>query len=82
MIRTIAIPQESNFTITIPKEYIGKEIEFMYYPTVEIKVEQLAIIKNNNPIKLSNKYRAVFTKEDAKSFNEHTQQMRKEWDNI
>jgi hypothetical protein len=31
--------------------------------------------------KLSDKYRGVFSKEDAKSFNEHTQQMRKEWDN-
>ena len=31
--------------------------------------------------KLSEKYKGVFSKEDAKSFNEHTQQMRKEWDN-
>jgi len=31
-------------------------------------------------IKLSDKYRGVFSKEDAKSFNEHTQTLRKEWD--
>jgi hypothetical protein len=31
--------------------------------------------------KLSDKYKGVFTKEDAKSFDEHIQQMRKEWDN-
>ena len=32
--------------------------------------------------KLSDKYRGVFSKEDTKSFNEHTQTMRGEWDNI
>ena len=31
--------------------------------------------------KLSHKYRGVFSKEDAKSFNDHSQQMRKEWEN-
>ncbi len=31
--------------------------------------------------KLSDKYKGVFSKEDAKSFNEHTQAMRKEWSN-
>lgn len=31
--------------------------------------------------KLSEKYKGVFSKEDAENFNEHTQTMRKEWDN-
>ena len=31
--------------------------------------------------KLSEKYKGVFSEEDAKNFNEHTQTMRKEWDN-
>jgi hypothetical protein len=40
--------------------------------------------KNTAPAKtkLSDKYRGVFTKEDAKSFNDHTLQMRSEWSNI
>ncbi|MBK7505213.1 MAG: hypothetical protein IPI52_09175 [Bacteroidetes bacterium] len=52
------------------------------------ELEELQLIKvlkeNIAPtnIKLSEKYRGVFTKKEAKSFNEHTQQMRKEWDNI
>jgi hypothetical protein len=32
--------------------------------------------------KLSERYRGVFSPEDAKSFNEHTHNSRKEWDNI
>jgi hypothetical protein len=44
---------------------------------IKVLKENLAPAKT----KLSDKYRGVFSKEDAKSFNEHTQQMRKEWDN-
>lgn len=32
--------------------------------------------------KISDKYKGVFSKEDAKSFKEHTQTMRGEWDSI
>jgi hypothetical protein len=51
------------------------------------ELEELHLIKvlkeNFAPVKtkLSDKYRGVFSKEDAQSFNDHTQQMRKEWDN-
>ena len=31
--------------------------------------------------KLSEKYRGIFSKEDALNFNDHTNSMRKEWDN-
>ncbi|MDB5086475.1 MAG: hypothetical protein JWR09_469 [Mucilaginibacter sp.] len=51
------------------------------------ELEELQIIKvlkeNITPVKtkLSDKYRGVFSKEDAKSFDDHTKAMRKEWDN-
>jgi len=51
------------------------------------ELEELHLIKvikqNFSPItiKLSDKYKGVFSKEDAKSFNEHSKTMRKEWDN-
>jgi len=44
----------------------------------------LRIIKDNvleNKTKPSDKYRGVFSKEDAESFMQHTQTMRKEWEN-
>ena len=52
------------------------------------ELEELHLIKvlkeNFTPLKtkLSDKYRGVFSKEDAKSFKDHTQQMREEWNNI
>ena len=51
------------------------------------ELEELELIKvlneNISPkkIKLSDKYKGVFTKEDADSFNQHTDAVRKEWDN-
>ncbi len=49
----------------------------------ELKI--IKIIKENfivNKIKLSEKYKNVFSIEDAKSFDNHTNTSRKEWDNI
>jgi len=49
------------------------------------ELEELQLIKvlkkNIAPAKtkLSDKYRGAFSNEDAESFNQHTQAMRKEW---
>ena len=79
MIRTFITPTQSNYNITLefPEDYLGEELELIVFK----KQEGLIAEKKVSPIKLSAKYRGVFTKEDAKSFNAHTQQMRKEWDN-
>jgi hypothetical protein len=79
MIRTFITPTQSNYNVTLqfPEDYLGQELELIVFK----KQEGLVVEKKASPIKLSEKYRGVFTKEDAKSFNEHTQQMRKEWNN-
>ncbi len=48
------------------------------------KLNILRIVKENvmeNKTRLSDKYKGVFSREDAASFTNHTQTMRKEWDN-
>jgi hypothetical protein len=47
------------------------------------ELQLIKVLKENiapSKAKLSEKYRGVFTKDDARNFNEHTQEMRKEWD--
>ena len=61
--------------LELPEEYLGQELELIVFKRQEGLVTEKKI-KN-----LSDKYRGVFSEEDAKSFNAHTQQMRKEWDN-
>lgn len=79
MIRTFITPTHSNYNLVleIPEDYLGQELELIVFK----KQEGLVTEKKADSIKLSDKYRGVFSKEDAKSFNDHTQQMRKEWDN-
>ncbi len=48
----------------------------------ELKV--LRIVKNSileKKVKLSEKYKGTFSKDDAADFDIHSQAMRKEWDN-
>jgi hypothetical protein len=74
MIRTIATPQDSNFTITIPKDYIGKEIEFMYYPTVEIRQPQ--------PVdkKTMADFWGIISDETAKEMHNELEKSRNSWE--
>lgn len=74
MIRTIATPQNSNFTITIPKDYIGKEIEFLYYPTVEIRQEQ-AVVK-----KTMADFWGTISDETAKEMHKELEEIRNGWE--
>lgn len=52
------------------------------------ELEELQLIKvlhgniETQPRRLSEKYKGVFSKEDAESFNEHTKTIRKEWESI
>ncbi len=45
----------------------------------------IKVLKENSDLvkgKLSDKYKGVFSKEDADSLKKHTEKMRQEWDNI
>jgi hypothetical protein len=79
MIRTFITPTQTNYNLALelPEEYLGQELELILFK----KQEGLVPEKKINPVKLSDKYRGVFSKEDSKSFNDHTQNMRKEWNN-
>ena len=79
MIITFITPTHSNYNIILefPEDYLGQELELIVFKKQEGLIPEKKVV----PIKLSDKYRGVFTKEDAENFNAHTQQMRKEWDN-
>ena len=79
MIRRFITPTQSNYNVALelPGDYLGQELELIVFK----KQEGLEGEKKHTPIKLSNKYRNVFSKEDAQNFNDHTQNMRNEWDN-
>jgi hypothetical protein len=74
MIRTIATPQDSNFTITIPNDYIGKEIEIFYYPTVELRELQPVVKKTMAD------FWGIISDETAKQMHNELQDSRNGWE--
>ena len=61
--------------LTNPKARgILRELEELHL--IKILKEDIVVAR----MKLSDKYRGAFSKEDAQSFDLHTQTMRKEWD--
>jgi len=71
----IITPNKSKVSVSVPQEYIGKPVAIT-----------MALVDNREEPKqttrLADKYRGVFSAEDAKSFMNHTKEMRNEWNTI
>jgi hypothetical protein len=67
-------PQDGGIFLPIPQVYMGKEVR------VTFSVSPIAA-EQKTKIRLSDRFRGVFSKEDAESFNKHTEISRKEWNN-
>ena len=75
MSSSIIIPRKSRVSLSVPSSYIGKQVEVKF-----VLVEETE--KPKPSTRLSDKFRGVFSKEDAQSFNEHIKTMRNEWTDI
>jgi len=75
MSSTIITPRTSKISLSVPSAYIGKQIEVKFFLIDDAD-------KPKPATRLSDKFRGVFSKEDAESFNEHIKTMRSEWDSI
>lgn len=80
MIRTIVVPLNNKLLVTIPNNYIGKEIEVFLYAKEELTEEVNAIEvkpKKKNGIA---RFRGTFTAEKADELQEYVKKSREEWD--
>lgn|GEM_PF-6185107 len=72
MTSTIITPRRSRVSVSVPPSYVGKQVAVTF-----------SLIDEPKPVeRLSDKFRGVFTKEDAESFNKHVKAMREEWNDI
>jgi hypothetical protein len=74
MIRTVVTPKNTDLHLSIPENYIGKQIEILLYTTDEVKEEKN--IKNNNAAR----FKGLLTNEEADKYNSYLKQARSEWD--
>jgi len=74
MIHTTVTPLNTDLHILIPKDYVGKQIEVLLYPSDEVKEEKLNKAKTG-------KFRGTLnlTEEQYKDFQQYAKDTRNEW---
>jgi hypothetical protein len=77
MIQTIVRPKESSFdmTVSLPVDYIGKEVHVLFYIDEEVKNTTSSIISQKKP----SDFFGILNKEEGDKFDLHLSKIRKEW---
>ena len=73
MVRKLIIPSQTNVSIEVPKNYIGKEIEVLLYAVEELEKNETT--KMNAAV-----FKEIFSKEEGIKFNNFIDQSRNEWE--
>lgn len=73
MIRTIVIPKNTDLHLSIPKEYVGKQIEVLLYTIDEVKDEKTT----SNTSLLRGKLH--LSNEQYQDFHQYLNNSRNEW---
>ena len=74
MFKTLIIPQESVYALTIPSYYIGKKVELLLYTTDEVSEK-----KEPNRKKPSDFF-GTLTVSEGEKFQEYVTNSRLEWE--
>ena len=75
MIRTIVIPDNTSFQLSVPENYIGRKIEIMYYPLDEIKNQE-----NSEHPKTLAAFKGILTSDEVETLQESIKKSREEWE--
>jgi hypothetical protein len=76
MIRTTITPQNTDLHITIPQEYVGKELELLVYTIDEGKQQTNFVTAENTIIKLL-KSAPIMSEEEYNKFQEKRKHLNK-----
>ena len=77
MIQTVVTPRKEHFdmAVTLPAEYIGKEVHVLFYIDDEIKKTVASIVSKKQP----SDFFGILSPEEGEKFDKHIQQIRAEW---
>jgi hypothetical protein len=73
MIKTIVTPENNSLYLSIPNNYIGREIEVLLYAKDELQEEKI------KPKKTMANFSGILSENDYKSLKSHSEQARKEF---
>lgn len=77
MVQTIVTPinREFDLSVSLPANYVGKEVHVLFYIDEEVKSTTATISSKKKP----SDFLGIFTKEEGVQFDKHIQQIRSEW---
>ena len=73
MIRTIVIPQNNRLQVSIPPNYIGKELEVFIYAKEEL--EEPKVQKKT----AASRFKGLLTANEADQYHHYIDQTREQW---
>lgn len=78
MVQTIVRPKESSFdmTVSLPNDYIGKEVHVLFYIDEEIKTTTSTVVSKKKP----SDFFGILNEEEGEKFDNHINKIRTEWD--
>jgi hypothetical protein len=76
MIRTIVTPQNNNILLSIPNNYIGKEIEVFLYAKEELEEQK------TTKVNTASRFKGLLNNDEADKYNTYLQQTRSQWEKV
>lgn len=78
MILQVITPEKETFDlpVSLPKNYLGKEVHCLFYIEEEAKNIPVATTSNKKP----SDFFGILTLKESEKFEKHIQQIRNEWD--
>ncbi|HEX3385392.1 MAG TPA: hypothetical protein VHS53_09400 [Mucilaginibacter sp.] len=74
MVRTIITPDKTDVHLSIPPNYVGRQIEVMYYPVDELTEEKQLTTKTMSAFK------GILSEAEGNELQEYVRKSREEWD--
>lgn len=73
MMKTVLIPEDNMLHLSIPDNYVGKEIEVLLYAKEELIEEKAAAGRN------AARFKGLLSNEEADRYHAYLRQTRNEW---
>jgi len=74
MVRTTITPDKTDVHLSIPPNYVGRQIEVMYYPIDELTEEKQLTAKTMSAFK------GILSQAEGDELQEYVRKSREEWD--
>ena len=75
MIKTVTIPKNNTYSLSIPDNYIGRKVEILLYALDEVSEE-----KSTHPKKTMADFRGSISDDTASELHKSVEESRKSWE--